>query len=449
MKTLLLLVTVCSVCCVLNADSVDFDPLKLGETQPVWEKVQTAHARALTTPSATTSTLNNPLPTADSYGEFPSQNSLKDFLETYAEKLKKDKATNPVEQEDSLETDNDPKGQKSWNLLGIQRHRHPTDDRKGWVSLDPIPWSISKVAKWKPKTTEAPWGSYQNNHYQNPWESDFVEDNPTLPQYQYKKKPENNKIYYIKDKNPVIKQPFARPFTVYDQSIQSSYHKTPINIGSLYQPQDNFHQHRDTILTDDSPPNFPTENYDMHRRADQEETPQAHPFLGDGEWVLLSTTKGYKTPRTGQRSLDFSPQSLTTRKTVHLTVLPPLKNSKLNMTTSHGGLLQVESTFESVEQAQKKFLKQQKNKVKKRKRPNGQIKRKKKVVKEITDSTITTIPRSTDRSAVLAAVGAGMIPATMAMLVPMVNGRKRRRKREMLTTSNPSSTIQITLPRYY
>lgn len=430
-----------------NCDSVDIDRIKLGENDPVWEMVQTASSRAFTTPSITTTNLNNPLEN----GEFPSQNSLKDFLENYVEKIRKDKIGNGINLENGFEIENDNKDQKSWNILEFENKRHQTDDRKGWVTLDPVPWSVSKVSKWKPKPTQASWDSFPNNQYQNPWSNEFIETKPHVSQYQYNRKPEQDsfKVFYISDKNPVVKQPFARPFTVYDQSIKNGYHKTPIQISNMYKPQESFTQHRDGIIIDNNPPNFPTENYDFNRRSGHDEKPEPHAFLGDGEWILLSTTKGYKTPRSGQRSLDFHPQSMSTTKSVQLTVLPPLKNSKINMTTSHGGLLQVESTFESVEQAQRKYQKQQKNKIKKRKRPNGQIKKKKKVIKEITDSTITTVPRSTDSSAVLAAVGAGMIPATMAMLVPMVNGRKRRRKRELLTTSDPRSSIEITLPRYY
>lgn len=422
-----------------------------GERDPAWERVHTASARAFTTPSAATTNLNNPLETVN-YGDFSSQNSLKDFLDTYTDKLEKDKVITSANQEDDTIIEDDPKKQKNWNFLGIQKHKYPIDDKKEWVSLDPVPWSVSKVAKWKPKPTEASWENFHGNHDHNNWGNDFIDNNHHSSPYNYNKKPatesNNYKVYYISEKNLVVKRPFSRPFTVYDQSVQSTHHKTPIKINGLYNPIDKLEKPRDGIIIDDTPANFPTENFDFNRRTGQEDQTPNHPLLEDGEWVLLSTTKGYKSPRTGQRSLDFIPQTLSTRKSVQLTVLPPLKNSKVNMTTSHGGLLQVESTFESVEQAQKKFQKQQKNKIKKRKRPSSSVKRKKKVVKEVTDSTITTVPRSSDRSAVLAAVGAGMIPATMAMLVPLVNGRKRR-KREILTTSDPSSNIEITLPRYF
>lgn len=50
-------------------------------------------------------------------------------------------------------------------------------------------------------------------------------------------------------------------------------------------------------------------------------------------------------------------QTMTTHKMVKLTVLPPLKGSKVNMTTSHGGLLEVESSFQTVDEAKKEYHK--------------------------------------------------------------------------------------------
>lgn len=420
------------------AESDDSDSLKFSEVDPAWERVQTASARALTTPiPASPKSFNNP-----EYDE-PAKHSLKDFLESYAEKMRKDKLANQIDPE------GDPKDKKSWNLLDVQKNRYPTDDRKGWVTLDPVPWSISKVSRWKPKTTEAPWGSYHGNQNPNSWENDFIEHARPSSQYQYNKKPEpdddNHKVFYISEKNPVVNRPFSRPFTVYDQSVQGNFHKPQNN---YYKPQDIYTHHISDIITDNSPSNFPTEN-SFNRRSGQQEKPEAHPFLGDGEWVLLSTTRGYKTPRAGQKSINFRPPIFRTQKSVQLTVLPPLKNSKINMTTSHGGLLQVDSTAESVEQAHKKFQKQQSDKTKKkRKRPHGQ-KRKKKVIKSAGNTTVTTQPRSTNSSPVLAAVGTGVIPATISMFLPVINNRKRRRKREVLTTIDPNTNIEITLPRYY
>lgn len=451
MNQLFLIVIIYSLSSVSTVNSVDFERLKLGEIDNVWEKVQTASSRAFTTPSATTTNLNNPLEPIKTYGEFSSQNSLNDFLESYAEKLRKDKLAPLMNKEPILETENDPKDQKSWNLIDFRKNKYPTDERKDWVSLDPVPWSIAKVSKWKPKPTEQSWNSYHNQNH-NPWGNDYDDNIPSPSQYQHNNRPEiesdDHKVYYTSNKNTATKESYIRPFTAYDQTIKSNYHNAPIKIGGFYRPQETFTQNRDGIIIDKNPPNFPTDNYDFNRRSGHEEKPQPHPFFGEGDWVLLSTTKGYKSPRTGQRSIDFSPKSISTKRSVQLTVLPPLKNSKINMTTSHGGLLQVDSTSESVEQAHRKYQKVQKNKLKKRRRLHGQIKRKK-AVRDVSDSAVTTAPRSTDASAVLAAFGSGVIPSTMAMLVPMVNGAKRRKKREIFTTSDPRSNIQITLPRYY
>lgn len=155
----------------------------------------------------------------------------------------------------------------------------------------------------------------------------------------------------------------------------------------------------------------------------------------DGKWVLLSSTKGYSVPqphrhRSYQRALTFdakSPESVSSHRTVRLTVLPALDNST-NMTTSHGGLLEVESSFQTVDEAQRehaaKMMKLEKiaatNASKAAPLRSGNSRS--------GEVRIFTTAPSGDKTkqAVLAAVGAGMIPATMAMLLPMVLGRKKR-----------------------
>ena len=74
----------------------------------------------------------------------------------------------------------------------------------------------------------------------------------------------------------------------------------------------------------------------------------------------------------------------------------------------------------------------------------------KKVVKKVMN---VKGPGVVDSSAVLAAVGAGMVPATVAMLMPMIAGR--RKKRDLFATAGrarnvtqfPDLDYEATLPR--
>lgn len=162
----------------------------------------------------------------------------------------------------------------------------------------------------------------------------------------------------------------------------------------------------------------------------------SYPGGGDGKWVLLSSTKGYSVPqphrhRGYQRAMMFdakSPDSVSSHRTVRLTVLPALDNST-NMTTSHGGLLEVESSFQTVDEAQRehaaKMMKLEGAAVNASKA--APLRKSNTRSAEVKIFTAAANP-SNDKTkqAVLAAVGAGMIPATMAMLLPMVLGRKKR-----------------------
>lgn len=103
---------------------------------------------------------------------------------------------------------------------------------------------------------------------------------------------------------------------------------------------------------------------------------------------------------------------------VRLTVLPSLNGT--NTTTSHGGLLEVEKTFKTVDQSHREYQLQ--------KILNATIasgKRPLVVDKRPSRNGLGGVA-SPSNSAVLAAVGAGMVPATMAMMIPMMLGRKKR-----------------------
>ncbi|KAJ8927188.1 hypothetical protein NQ314_020464 [Rhamnusium bicolor] len=448
-------------------------PIRIVEGESLWNPEETtpkpnsrSERRTFTT-STTTTNVKNPIDVEqeENSAEF-THSALRDFLNNYADKITKEK---PAISKDDIVTnqeDTEGKEKKSWSMLNLREHNHPYEDKTGWVTMEPLPWSISKISKWqnKPKPVENSWDNYSPN--QRPSDNDFEYSNDRLSSWnkpiqqdshQYDIKPEKNgnkyQVYYVEDK-PSARPVFPKPSTLYGQTVHvhatSNNHRNPIKVNNYYKHDENCnHDESVGIITDGKPSNFPSSHFDNNRRTGTELHSETHPFMGDGEWVLLSATKGYRVPKNRQRSLDVSPDSIGSHRSVRLTVLPPLKGSKVNMTTSHGGLLQVDSTLETVEQAQRKFVKLQKLK----NRPKRPVKltKRKQPTREITGSTIATIPRNTgsDSSAVLAAIGAGMIPATMAMLVPIAMNGKRRKKRDiLLATSNPSSSVEITLPRY-
>ncbi|XP_066257331.1 uncharacterized protein [Euwallacea similis] len=372
--------------------------------------------------------------------------SLTQFLENFTKKYNKDQTTH----DPNLRERAKDKANK-WTLMDLQRHNHPFDDRNGWVSLDPVPWSVSKISKWQSKykpSSERPWDEYDvpEASSQRPYlhEDDLEFNRPisiTPPSpYVYHRPTESSdrfdSYYEGGDRlrptpNPSKYPP--RPTAYFGHKIHLETHfpsdSSTQRPYSYHNKKDCKHPYED-IITDGRPANFPQSNpYEtFNRRGSEIEVhSEGHPFNGEGEWVLLSTTKGYKPPRNGARSLSYgatsSPtQTLRASRGVRLTVLPPLKGSNVNMTTSHGGLLQVESTFESVEQAKQQFDKKQnvlklKGKRKKRK-PN------KHEVTNDEESSHSVVPQYGDPGAVMAAVGAGMIPATMAMMVPIaMNGK--------------------------
>ncbi|KAK9511705.1 hypothetical protein O3M35_000313 [Rhynocoris fuscipes] len=313
---------------------------------------------------------------------------------------------------------------KSWQLMQGQSHKHPYDDRTGWVSLEPVAWSASQVQKWEPnnRPQHPPhWAETNDQHHHSSW-------NNRPPSSWQDNKPWNKKPTY--EYKPSSKPPW--------NDYSSSNHWSGNN---------------PDIITDSSPSHFP--QYESTKKPSWQDRPQTgynsdnfyhnshnnhpptHPSEGDGHWVLLSSTKGYSVPqrsRNYQRSLFINaktppdqknPPSVKSHRSVRLTVLPAL-NGTTNTTTSHGGLLEVEQTFQTVDEAQREHA------AKMMRLENiNQGKSNSPVANKRSATTVRIYPvkapnLEANSKAMLAAVGAGMIPATMAMIVPMVMGRKRR-----------------------
>uniref|UniRef100_A0A182YHK0 Uncharacterized protein n=1 Tax=Anopheles stephensi TaxID=30069 RepID=A0A182YHK0_ANOST len=374
---------------------------------------------------------------------------------------------------------------------------HPWNIKDGWVTLEAVPWSESKVSKWHATGSELskkPPGkvtTVQQHAYDKYWNSGSLASEETP---KYKPLATSGSIgassYYGGDaddgygyggssadnRSPVNRLPPTsappteslynrrRPtVTLYSerpdadsnrpaasQPQPDAWYDQPLHSSNPYDSMKAYHDPNPTpstsnrdIITDGRPANFPKFAHDPAAAAgggygvdntpqSQRVKPVSYPERGTGEWVLISTTKGYQYPkrRHGQRAITFSPATSTSHQTVKLTVLP-MKNA-IDMTTSHNGLIEVSSSTQTVEDAVKQQQQQQQKNKRKGQHSAGNSlvgHKKKKHSGTVTSSaqTFSLMRRdaSQDGSAVLAAVGAGMVPATMAILAPMVLGRKK------------------------
>lgn len=347
----------------------------------------------------------------------------------------------------------DGKSKAHWSLIHAQHHNHPYDDRDGWVTLEAIPWSSSKISKWQSSNI-----GNKRPHWDNrPPSQDWISDKPSKP---WEKPQYDDKPMDWQYEKPLKPQYLVSNRPIDDSWSQEANHKPALHlerpVGDYnYKPTHEHHQqwitsnHPD-VITEGTPENWPVPvhrpggsgtfkpwapqeldythhqhqyddsyKYEANRRPPTPVVyhdggrPQNYPESGEGEWVLLSSTKGYSKPirhHSYQRALTLNPRPITSTRSVKLTVLPAL-NGTANTTTSHGGLLEVESTFQTVEEAQRADA----------------FKRIENDTKPVAIRFISTpVKPKGDGRAVLAAVGAGMLPATMALLVPMMLGRKRR-----------------------
>ncbi|XP_026673561.1 uncharacterized protein LOC108630017 isoform X2 [Ceratina calcarata] len=341
------------------------------------------------------------------------------------------------------------------------------EDRNGWVTLEAIPWSKSKISKWQATpTTQRPWPDTK------PWDKPTI-GKPWASDYSIRPIYENNKPWYDKPKptwpevsNDKPWQKPNRPSYYTEKPEETQAQKWPPERPSWNKYSD---RPGSEIITDNRPANFPNNNWnrplptkpsyqyldkydknqggesnDWHdfpsRFEDRLSTdrpgfsqyqyvnnhPQSYPGNGDGQWVLLSTNRGYSKNRQRSIKLDSIDNStksvtkkaeepdpavavMTSKRQVRLTVLPSINGT--NTTTSHGGLLEVEKTFKSVDQSRKEYEMEKQTLIPAilKKRPIR-----------------NTLGNHPSNSAVLAAVGAGILPATMAMMIPMILGRRRR-----------------------
>ncbi|CAH2982851.1 unnamed protein product [Chilo suppressalis] len=397
-------------------------------------------------------------------------------INALAAKLKKEKLKadryHYVENDEEEDEDNG-KVYTTWNRLKVKQHKHPFDDKDGWVTLEPVAWSTSKISKWKPNVKKQKPNHWNDDDNRFPSDDRYTSYQDVENDYSYtQKRPNvkrpgyiNNKLHIITSSDFESEVPSKPTWNkVHQTSYPSSWSpdegrrpNKPHNCDNDDKNNDDdapYYGMSDSVLTDNRPTHFPYEYEALHQATTQKrpyrrptqvvyagspelETDRgSRPPHGDGQWVLLSTTKGYRNkkrqrsmnlnrPMNGDEQNDFG--SMTSHQSVSLTVLP-VDNAHTNMTTSHGGLLEVEKSFETVEESKQAMDKVQDLDVSASQ--NRPVKTK--VIKRRVSANV-----SPDSSTILAAVGAGMVPATMAMVVPMMLG-KRRRRRTADASENPS-----------
>ncbi|XP_055598940.1 uncharacterized protein LOC129748365 [Uranotaenia lowii] len=349
-------------------------------------------------------------------------------------------------------SDVDERNNGNGKWYGDNRKDHPWNSKQGWVTMEAVPWSASKVSKWQSNNSnkKGDQNRVQSNYHGTHWN-----DNDTADMYA-RPKPllgsiasQSNSYYGHSEDDDYSDTPYSsggRPTysdeKLFKPSLESFYNRRYQPAEDYdrksYQPPtseshagdtwydhgfkklyDNQH-HRPDIITDGRMPQFPAYAPPVLRPSrfpSDRNHPQSYPENGNGEWILISTTKGYQYPRRhGQRAITFSPNAVA-HKSVKLTVLP-MKNTQ-DMTTSHNGLIEVASSTQTVEQSYKD--QQKKTKLQPATTQAPPI-RKRRVLPQISLMR-QDVP---DSSAVLAAVGAGMVPAALAVLAPMVLGRRRR-----------------------
>lgn len=360
-------------------------------------------------------------------------------------------------------------GNTKW--YGDNRKSHPWNSKDGWVTMEAVPWSESKVSKWQSNTIKHSNGNRNKNSYQgSQWnEEPMTVEIPSRPKPSFSvtspatsyygnvdddyndnayspSRPNYATVVNEKPSKPAFESFYNRryrPSEDYNRKSQSPYNpdytgdtwydhgfKKPQeeNIKSPYASQSG------DIITDGHKTHFPQHSQsNSYTTSTDRNRPLSYPENGNGEWVLISTTKGYQYPRRqGQRAMTFAPApSALTHKSIKLTVLP-MKNS-LDMTTSHNGLIEVSSSTQTVEQSYQQQH-QQKNHQHSNPQSTAAVSssspstpappiRKRRVIPQF---SLMRRDSMQDSSAVLAAVSAGMVPATLAVLAPMVLGRKRR-----------------------
>lgn len=258
-------------------------------------------------------------------------------------------------------------------LDNLERKNYRPQKNSGWVSLDPVPtYSAGKVYRWQSNAQKyrpvRP--SYSQNHWNDDDDDDrYHQQRPQRPSYSYDDHYSDN--FDDDEGYQVPPKPFGstypgggssyRPHDKPYSNRPSGYHGNKPFYGDNDEP-DRYHSHSshshkkrpfNDIITDNRPANFP--QYDTHRYGssgsftDKKGQPETYPGHGEGQWVLVSTTKGRQqnNRKNGMRSMSHlrggkSGTSSNEGGSSISTVLHVLPNpNSRNITTSNGEVIEV------------------------------------------------------------------------------------------------------------
>lgn len=292
-------------------------------------------------------------------------------------------------------------------------------DRDGWVTLEAVPWSSSSVSKWYPNggggggggsgieedTRRRPSAHSGRPSYHSNKPNRFPYHEDSEDDYYNRPKP----TYIDRDSRPSVYSTWTKP-----QSLSSNGNgngNSHSNGNGRPRPQPyvftesgsfNSHKHFDRnrvpsssrpwhgdgdIITDNRPSEFPSESHatnyhdDDHYNTASSNTHssfQERPSEGNGQWVLISTTKGYQIPggnrrQHGKRALSMPSnpsvtinapvQTVRMHKAIKLTVLPANdensnsqnstfstdKRPGITTTTIHNGMVEIDASHSSID----------------------------------------------------------------------------------------------------
>lgn len=242
-------------------------------------------------------------------------------------------------------------------------YHHPYNKNNGWVTLEAVPWSKSKVSKWQSSVKPT------SSNYNYPSGASGGYNRPSRPPYNYEEdygnNNDNDEFYNQKPSRPTFQnnqfyspsssgnnRPTPPPESSYSHHTQSSHYDDDYrpNRPHYQSERPSYHNERPSyqserpsgykpdIITDNRPSNFPSHepSYEHNRpnsydRPNHYDRPHSdhyhsggshysnkdgtHPITypnggSSGEWILVSTTKGYQFPkRHGQRAMMFQAQN--------------------------------------------------------------------------------------------------------------------------------------------
>ncbi|XP_055634327.1 uncharacterized protein LOC129774587 [Toxorhynchites rutilus septentrionalis] len=447
---------------------IEANPIKTNEipSRPPAIFIQTRNAAGASVHDHAHVVINNGLRSTPTKKTLYSPELLNKFLKEYSEKLKNaDSITKQklneitmINNSKQFEKQNYDLNSENQTVEAHERHAsgsklygdilktHPWNSKDGWVTMQAVPWSESKVSKWQSTSNKF----NDNHHHQQPYHGSFQlidnesEESISRPKPSYAATSPASSSYHGNDDSdeysdnsfassrPSYAVAIEKPSKPAFESFYNRRYKPSEDYRRKYSSQNSDYngdawydhgfkktpqQHTD-IITDGRRPYFPQDNFSRPQPTTTDRNlPHSYPERGSGEWVLVSTNKGYQYPRRqGQRAITFSPTALS-HKSVKLTVLP-MKNTK-DMTTSHNGLIEVSASKQTVEQSYNNKIAAPHNHSSTDPLPH----RKRRVIPQFSLMRRDSLQ---DSSAILAAVSAGMVPATLAVVAPMVLGRKRR-----------------------